>query len=180
MSRLFVFCLLASSPLGQIFNPVVQERAPGSIQQFPIEVRRDLVKRQCLVPEYKGRTKHEDSAYVVSHFRSKTSVDYAIVCHTPSRKLQNVLVYSKPKGAWIGEIIFQGAFDPAPDGDKCEVTAGIATPKYILDHAQAYAPEELNTLPPLDHNGVDIGICEKASIIFYFSGGKWLQLQGAD
>jgi hypothetical protein len=43
-----------------------------------------------------------------------------------------------------------------------------------------YAPDELKSLPRLDHNGVEIGICEKASIILYFSKGKWLYLQGAD
>ncbi len=68
----------------------------------------------------------------------------------------------------------------APHADKCEVTLGIATPKYIVEHAQAYAPEELKSLPPLDHNGVDVGLCEKASIILFLSKGKWLRLQGAD
>ena len=116
----------------------------------------------------------------MSHFRSRTSVDYAVVCHTPSLKIQNVLVYSMSNGAWKGEVISPGKFDPAPQADKCWVTVGIATPKYIRDHAQAYAPEELKSLPPLDHNGVDVGICEKASIVLYFNKGKWLGLQGAD
>jgi hypothetical protein len=180
MSRLLVFSLLASSALGQVFNPVARERTPASIQQLPTEVRQDLMERQCLIPKYKGATEKEDTAYATSHFRSSTSVDYAIVCHTPSRKTQNVLVYSRSKGAWKGEIIFRGGFDPALHADKCEATVGIATPKYIVDHAQAYAPEELKSLPPLNHNGVDVGICEKASIILYFSKGKWLGLQGAD
>jgi hypothetical protein len=179
MSKVFALCLLASCASGQVFNPVARERTPGSIQQLPAEVRRDLIKRQCLIPKYKGATENED-AYTMSHFWSRTSLDFAIVCHTPSLKTQNVLVYSRSKGAWKGEIIFRGGFDPAPNADKCEVTVGIATPKYIVDHAQAYAPEELKTLPPLDHNGVDVGLCEKASIILYFSNGKWLALQGAD
>jgi hypothetical protein len=180
MSKLVVFCLLASSALGQIYNPVDKERTPESIQQLPTEVRQDLVKRQCLIPKYKGATENEDEAYTMSHFRSGTSVDYAVVCHTPSLKIQNVLVYSRSKGAWKGEVIDEGKFDPAPHADKCEATVGIATPKNIVDLAEAFAPEELKSLPPLDHNGVDVGICEKASIILYFSKGKWLGLQGAD
>jgi hypothetical protein len=180
MSKLVVFCLLASSALGQDYNPVAKERTPESIQQLPTEVRQDLVKRQCLIPKYKGGIENEAGAYMMSHFRSGTSVDYAVVCHTPSLRIQNVLVYSRSKGAWTGEVIFGGKFDPAPHADKCEVTVGIATPKYIVDHAQVYAPEELKSLPPLDHNGVDVGLCEKASIIYYFSKDKWLVLQGAD
>jgi hypothetical protein len=180
MSKLVVFSLLASSALGQVFNPVAKERTPESIQQLPPEVRQDLTKRQCLIPKYKGAAENEDAAYTMSHLSSRTSVDYAIVCHTPSLRTQNVLVYSRSKGAWKGEIIFRGGFDPAPHADKCEVTVGVATPKDIVDHAQAYAPEELKSLPTLDHNGVDVGLCEKASIILYFSKGKWLGLQGGD
>jgi hypothetical protein len=180
MGKLVGFCLLASSALGQVFNPVAKERTPESIQQLPTEVRQDLVKRQCLIPKYKGETENEDVAYTMSHFRSKTSVDYAVVCHTPSLKIQNVLVYSRSKGAWTGEVIDTGEFDPAPDADKCWVTVGIATPKYVVDHAKAYAPEELKSLPPLDHNGVNVELCEKASIVLYFSKGRWIGLQGAD
>ena len=180
MSKLVVFCLLASSALGQVYNPVAEERTPESIRQLPTEVRQDLVKRRCLIPKYTGATENEDGAFTMSHFRSSTSIDYAVVCHIPSLKIQNVLVYSRSKGVWTGEVIDDGQFDPAPDVDKCEVTVGIATPKYIVDHAKAYAPEELKSLPPLDHNGVDVGICEKASIVLYFSKGKWIGLQGAD
>jgi hypothetical protein len=180
MSKLVVFCLLTSSALGQVFYPVVKERTPESIQQLPVEVRQDLVKRQCLIPKYKDETENEDGAYARSHLRSRTSVDYAVVCHTPSLKIQNVLVYSKSNGAWTGEVIDEGGFDLAPQADKCWVTVGIATPKFMVDHARAYAPEELKSLPPLDHNGVNVEICEKASIVLYFSKGKWIRLQGAD
>jgi hypothetical protein len=180
MTKLLVCCLLASSALGQVFNPIAKERTPESIGQLPMEVRQDLVKRQCLIPKYKGETGIEDAAYTMSHFRSRTSLDYAVVCHIPSLKIQNVLVYSRSGGTWTGEIIDEGQFDPAPNADKCEVTVGIATPKYIVDHAKAYAPEELKSLPPLDHNGVDVGLCEKASIVLYYSKGKWIGLQGAD
>ncbi len=180
MSKLFVFCLLASSALGQVHNPVAKERAPESVQQLPSEVRQDLTKRQCLIPKYKNVTENGYGAYTMSHFRSRASVDYAIVCHIPSLKVQNVFVYSRSTGTWTGEVIHEGKFDPASEADKCEVTIGIATPKYIFGHAKAYAPEELKTLPPLDHNGVDVGLCGKASKILYFSKGGWIGLQGAD
>lgn len=179
MGKLIVFLLLASSALGQGYNPVANERPPESIQQLPAEVRQDLVKRKCFIPKYKGG-ENEDGAYSMGHFRSSSSIDYAVVCHISSLRIQNVLVYSNSRGAWHGEVIFRGEFDPSPDADKCEVTVGIATPKYIVDHAQAYAPEELKSVPPLDHSGVDVGLCEKASIIRYFSKNTWLRLQGAD
>jgi hypothetical protein len=180
MRGLVVLTLFAISALGQVFNPVAKERAPESILQLPEGARRDLVNRQCVVPKYIGDVGTKDTAYTKGHFRSVTSVDYAVVCHIPTRKIQDVLVYSNTEGAWNGEIISRGTFDPSPQADKCWTTVGVATAKYILDHARAYAPDELKSLPRLDHNGVDIGICDKASIIHYFSKGKWLYLQGAD
>ncbi len=178
--RLIVLSLLAISALAQPFNPVAKERTPESILQLPEGVRQDLANRQCVVPKYIGNVGTKDDAYTKGNFRSATSVDYAVVCHIPTRKIQDVLVYSNTEGAWNGEIISSGTFDPSPDADKCWTTVNIATTKYIRDHARAYTPEELKHLPRLDHHGVEIGICDKASIIHYFTKDKWLSLQGAD
>lgn len=180
MRGLVILSLFAISALGQDFHPVAKQRDPESILQLPEGVRRDLVNRRCVVPKYLGDDSSKDTAFTKGHFRSGVSIDYAVVCHIPTRKIQDVLVYSNTDGAWNGEIISSGTFDPSPHVDKCWTTVDVATSKYILDHARAYAPEELKSLPQLDHNGVEVGICDKASIIHYFSKGKWLSLQGAD
>ncbi|ADV83942.1 hypothetical protein [Terriglobus saanensis] len=180
MRGLLVLSLFAISALGQVYNPVAKERGPESILGLPEGVRRDLAFRKCVVPKYVGDVGTNDQAYTKGHFRSATSVGYAVVCYIAARKIQDILVYSNTEGAWSGEVIDQGAFDPSPHADKCEATVGVATSKYILDHALAYAPDELKSLPRLDHDGVEVGICEKASIIHYFSKGKWVFLQGAD
>ncbi|MCU1322943.1 MAG: hypothetical protein JWM43_2592 [Acidobacteriaceae bacterium] len=180
MRGLIVLSLSAISAMGQGYNPVAKQRAPESILQLPEGVRRDLIIRQCVVPKYNVDVGTKDQAYTEGHFRSHTSVDYVVVCHIPTRKIQDVLIYSNTEGAWNEEVISQGKFDLSSHADKCEVTVGIATSRYILDHARAYAPDELKSLPLLDHSGIEVGICEKASIIYYFSKGKWLSLQGAD
>jgi hypothetical protein len=181
MRGLVVLSLFAISALGQAYNPVAKERGPESILGLPAGIRLDLVKRQCLIPKYIGDVGAMDEAYTKGHFRSAASVDYAVVCHIPARKIQDVLVYSNSEAVWNGEVIERRTFDLAPDSsDRCEAAVGVATSKYILDHARAYAPEELKHLPRLDHNGVDVWACEKASVIYYFHQGRWLQLQGAD
>src|ERR1039458_4740796 len=94
----FVVCLCAVWALGQGYNPVAKERAPDTIQGLPVEVRQDLAKRQCLVPKYVGEVGPQDSAYTTGRFRTAASNDYAVVCHIPPRKVQNVLVYSNAEG----------------------------------------------------------------------------------
>jgi hypothetical protein len=176
MRVLVGYCLIALSV--QIPSPVIKERSPRSIQGLPPEVRQDLAKRSCVIPKYRGGG---EEAYVMGRFRSSTSGDYAIVCHNPSRKVQDVLVYSiSDGGVWIGEDIERGTFDPSPGADKCETELSVASPATIRAYTRAFAPEELKLVSRLDHDGVDVAICEKASIVHYFNKGKWLRYQGAD
>lgn len=116
----------------------------------------------------------------MGHFRSSTSDDYAVVCHVPSRKVQDVLVYSSSDGVWTGEIVDRGIFDPSSGANKCEANVSVAPPATIRGYVRAFAPEELKLLSQLDHDGVDVGICDKASVVHYFNKGRWLQYQGAD
>lgn len=34
--------------------------------------------------------------------------------------------------------------------------------------------------PPMDHQGIEDAFLEKASLVWYFHGGKWMKLRGAD
>jgi len=180
MRSLLALCLIPVFALGQASALAAKERTPDSVQSLPAEIRHDLDLRQCRIPKYSGTIDAEDQAYTTGHFRSRLSVDYAIVCHIPARKVQSILVYSKFEGTWSGEVITSEPFDPSPGSDTCASSVGVATPAKILAYARAFAPDELKRLPHLDHDGVEIDICEKASVIHYFSNGQWLQLQGAD
>lgn len=183
MRSYIALCLISVIALGQAPTPVARERTPGSILSLPAEIRLDLAARQCLIPRYAYNIGAEDHSQAKGHFRSKVTVDYAIVCHIPPRKVQNVLVYSRSNGAWSGEIIEHGTYDPSPTVDKCEAQVDVATPKDIRFYARSFAPvdpQESKLLLRLDHDGINVGICDKASVVYYFSNGKWLQFQGAD
>ncbi len=54
---------------------------------------------------------------------------------------------------------------------------GIADPTYIQERHRRYGGP---TPPRLDHDGINDIFVEKASVVWYWSGGTWLQLQGAD
>ncbi len=175
--------LMTSLMLCQNLSPVVDERSPRSLIQLPQEIRRDLSIRKCLVPRYRGDTGQEDRAYTHGHFRSNTSEDYAVVCHVLSQKAQDVLVYSKLGDEWKGKVIVEDIFDPSLNANRrCEVEVTTASPDLIHAYARELTPQELAVVANLhlDHDGVDVGLCEKASIVHYFTGEKWITLQGAD
>jgi hypothetical protein len=180
MRYLIALALIAVSALGQAHPPRPKESAPDSVASLPAQIRHDLDLRHCLIPKYEGSVDAKDLAYTLGHFHSRLLVDYAVECHVPVSKVANVIVYSDTSGAWSGEVIASAPFDTSHNSDYCEDAVGVATPAEIRDYARAFVPEELKELPQLDHDGVEIGICEKASVMHYFSNGKWLGLQGAD
>ena len=49
--------------------------------------------------------------------------------------------------------------------------------EYIMQHYEAYGGPKP---PPIDHQGINDVFVGKASVVFYFYKGKWLQLTGAD
>jgi hypothetical protein len=51
----------------------------------------------------------------------------------------------------------------------------------ILHYHKAYNQPGIDPpLPPINHDGINDGIMEKASTIYYYHRGKWLGLHGAD
>ena len=48
---------------------------------------------------------------------------------------------------------------------------------FIMRHYDAYGGPKP---PPITHHGIDDAFIEKASVTWYFQGGKWLRLTGAD
>lgn len=55
-----------------------------------------------------------------------------------------------------------------------------ASPRTILEYDKEYG--NLFPLPPITHDGIEVVIPEKASVIHYYHQHKhkWLELQGAD
>ena len=99
------------------------------------------------------------------------------------------------KGTRVVILVFRGGstlsvaeLAKRPDADFLQVVApggvvgysralDIATPRYIREHQKRYG----GTIPArLDHDGINDIFVEKASVVWYWSGQRWLQLQGAD
>jgi hypothetical protein len=48
---------------------------------------------------------------------------------------------------------------------------------YIMEHYRRYRGPKP---PVIDHEGIDVGLCDKASIVSYLYQNQWLTLAGAD
>lgn len=74
-----------------------------------------------------------------------------------------------------------------PDADYLQVVLrgeigfsraiGVATPATIRRYHRAFGDGEL---PALSHSGIDDAFVGKGSVVWYWRGGKWLRLTGAD
>jgi hypothetical protein len=117
---------------------------------------------------------------VRGRFTSAEQLDTAVLCSTS--RASSILVY--PSGALVGvrELAQQ------PDRDYLQIvdvdgvigfsrSLSVATPQYIRRQHERYGGP---TPPALEHDGIDDGFLEKASVVWYWHQERWLRLQGAD
>lgn len=151
---------------------------PAGFPDLPAEVRRDLERRGCTVPQsFSTKVPHN---VVRGRFTSAAQMDIAVLCS--KERVSSILVFRGGSPASVAELARR------PDADFLQVVASggvvgysreldAADARFIHDHADRYQGPKP---PPLDHDGIDDGFVGKASVIWYWYGGRWLQLQGAD
>ena len=111
---------------------------------------------------------------------SSAQTDIAVLCS--KTRVSTILVFRGGSTSAVAELAKR------PDQDFLQVVAsgnavgysralGIANPMYIQDH---YAEAGRLKLPPLDHDGINDIFIEKASVVWFWYGGRWLQLPRAD
>ncbi len=139
-----------------------------SFHSLPPGARTVFERRGCRVPQspYAGTS---PSNVVQGHFGRKDQTDWAALCAAGETMIVVI--------AWGG---------PAACPDTLQRTAqpvseehGIAAvdSAYIEQHEQWYGGERSF---PVDHEGIDFGIEDKASTVWYCHDGEWWQLPGAD
>ena len=150
---------------------------PSAFARLPTPVRRDLERRHCTVPQIWSNT---GAANVVSgHFRTAAQTDWAVLCSVD--RVSIILVY------WAGRADSAAELGSTPDKDYLQGVddskvgfsraINVVDGRFIRRHYEWYGGREP---PPLDHEGIDDAFVEKASSVWYWYEGKWLQLTGAD
>ena len=150
---------------------------PDAFSVLPPSIREVLVRLDCTIPQtYEDERPHN---VVSGRFMSPTGIDWAVLCSRD--RISAILVF--PGGAPESPI----ELAPAPDVNYLQGIGGtaigfsrdvtVARPQSIRANYQAHGGE---TPPPLDHDGIDNAFVGKASHVFYWYSGRWLELTGSD
>ena len=150
---------------------------PAAFADLSAQIRQALERRGCTVPQSYGRpTPHN---VIRGHFTSAAQMDVAALCS--KARVSSILVFRGGSSTDVAELApspdagFLQGLGPGVIGYSRSLAA--VDPKYIQDHYVRYGGPKP---PPLDHDGIDDGFDGKASVVWYWYGGRWLQLQGAD
>jgi hypothetical protein len=154
--------------------------SPSRIPGLPTPIKVELDRRGCLIPQpFTAKTGQPQNA-IQGRFTSPTSTDWAVLCSRERRSA--ILVFRAGNVARIDELAAEAdagslqVTGPGPDTIGYSRGIGVASPRYIRDHNPAPNPP----LPVLDHDGIDDAFIEKGSVVWYWSGNRWLQLAGSN
>ncbi len=166
------------SPEYEAADRRIVRQPPNAFVALPSKVRDELTRRHCAVPQI-GSTPHPHNV-IKGEFIRSGQIDWAVLCSVNRRSA--ILVFPNGSGSGVIEIAQE------PDRQTLQEVGenrtgysrqiSTARPHFILAHWLAYRPGERP--PSIHHDGINDAFAEKASIVFYFSRGKWLKLQGAD
>ena len=151
--------------------------APGVFDDLPSSVREELERRGYTIPQvYPGVERRN---IVRGRFTAPDQIDIAVLCSL--ERVSSILIFPKESTIVVAELA------SAPDLNYLQDIGGgvigfsralgVASPRYIQEHYEVFGGLEP---PRLDHDGVNDAFVEKASVVWYWYEGQWLQLTGAD
>ncbi len=150
---------------------------PSAFLSLPAPVRADLERRGCTVPQV--WTDSVPANVISGHFKTAGGTDWAILCSVD--RVSTILVY------WEGRADSVAELGSTPDKHYLQGVGGgrtgfsraiaVVDSGFIRKRYEWYGGQEP---PSLDHDGINDAFVEKASGVWYWYQGKWLQLTGAD
>jgi hypothetical protein len=144
---------------------------PGAFRDLPAELRTELEHRGCTIPQpYNagGRKKN----VITGPFTSAGQTDWAVLCSHEKRSA--ILVF---RGGHSGQV---DSLAEEPDSQYLQAVAGGQ--KIGYSRLLAVAPVKVirQHFPQGDHAGIQDTFMEKASVLWYRSGGKWKKVLQAE
>lgn len=150
---------------------------PSELKELPGPIQNELERRGCTIPQVHSGA--EPGNVVRGRFTSPDQVDVAVLCSRD--RVSSILVFRGESVTSVAELA------PQPDRNYLQGIGGgrigfsralgAADPQYIQEHYEAYGGPRP---PPLNQDGINDIFMEKASVVWYWHEGQWLQLTGAD
>jgi hypothetical protein len=147
----------------------IKKLRPRDFPNLPPEIIRYLESRKCLIPQ-SGLKKNPENVTSGS-FKLAGQQDWAVLCSR--HRTSSILIF------WAGSVRSVSEIAEGKGDGSCQTITAVGR-EYILQHYRYYRQSGAPTPPPINHQGIDEGNCETASMVWYLYRGKWLKLQGAD
>jgi hypothetical protein len=150
----------------------VRNLKPFDFRELPPKVREALDSSSCTIPQPPSTPSSNPHLQNVirGEFQQKGEFQWAVLCQRPDRGV-SVLVFGDSGQKPAVAATFTA------DQHACWTLITAVGKHFINEHHRTYGGRKP---PPIDHQGIDYGICEKASVVYYYYQGHWLELAGAD
>ena len=161
----------------EIADIKVLRLSPSEFPQLPIKIKKELVKRQCLIPQTFISTQPHN--VIQGQFQRKGQEDWAVLCSTG--RVSSILIFwggaSKQVASTASspDINSLQGIDDRKIGYSREIS--VVGRKYILEYLRHHGGP---TPPPITHDGIENSFIDKFSTVFYYYKGNWVPLTGAD
>jgi hypothetical protein len=177
-----LFCQVSFSQVPQV-QPTVADSltlrlSPSKFPQLPRAIITFLQQGGYTIPQ--GWDNPIPHNVISGSFATKGQRDWAVLASR--NHISTIFVF------WNGSAKNPAAIAPQKDitgppvvylEEKIGFIRQIngADKQFIMEHYQWYGGPKP---PPIDHEGIDDGVVESGSRVYYFYEGKWLTLTGAD
>jgi hypothetical protein len=150
---------------------------PSAFPELPSNIVRELQRRGCTIPQEAYTNKPHNVIH--GNFARPGQLDWAVLCSV--NRISSILVFFNGSEKNVQEIASteDRSYLQGISADQIGFSRGIRPvgKDFIMRHFRAYG---VPTPPQIDHQGIDDAFIEKASVTWYFDGGNWLRLTGAD
>jgi hypothetical protein len=150
---------------------------PEAFPELPATIAGVLRARKCSVPQPNAVGKARN--VVRGEFFARGEIGWAVFCSVNGST--TLLAFRNDSDTKPDQVTTREDLPFAvelEDGSAVySFDIGAIDRDSIMNHYGAYGGPKP---PPIDHQGIDVGILDKASVTWYFHQGKWLQLTGAD
>lgn len=175
-------CADAQEAIGHPDPRAVPALLPERFRSAPAEVRIDLARRGCRIPQNQLSDDARPNNVVTGRFRSANALDWAALCSREHTTFLIVYWNGAAKDPWIGSSSadenWMQWMGPT-EGWRYSRSIGTAEPARIRRLNEAFGNP--GTLPePLEHDGIEEAFAGKASIISYWLHDRFVELTGMD